>query len=107
MVKKINQTLLKIDKDEYPEIYEFLENVPRGTKTAHIREALIRYINDIGGNSSLIPTTNLNRETSIKTSNNKNTVTNKIEDNSNIELSSIEKKREEKEEMVEIDIDFI
>lgn len=50
MSKQETNHLLKIKKKDYPQIFDFLENVPKGTKTAHIREALIRYINDLGGN---------------------------------------------------------
>lgn len=49
MSKQETNHLLKIKKKDYPQIFDFLENVPKGTKTAHIREALIRYINDLGG----------------------------------------------------------
>ncbi|MFS6679525.1 hypothetical protein WHK15_14295, partial [Staphylococcus aureus] len=48
MDKKETKHLLKIKKEDYPQIFDFLENVPRGTKTAHIREALRRYIEEIG-----------------------------------------------------------
>ncbi|EVP77638.1 hypothetical protein P336_02807, partial [Staphylococcus aureus M0763] len=50
MDKKETKHLLKIKKEDYPQIFDFLENVPRGTKTAHIREALRRYIEEIGEN---------------------------------------------------------
>ncbi|MDK9847687.1 plasmid segregation protein ParR [Staphylococcus equorum] len=50
MDKKETRHLLKIKKEDYPQIFDFLENVPRGTKTAHIREALLRYIEEMGEN---------------------------------------------------------
>lgn len=50
MDKKETKHLLKIKKEDYPQIFDFLENVPRGTKTAHIREALLRYIEEFGEN---------------------------------------------------------
>lgn len=55
MKKKETQHLLKIKKEDYPQIFDFLEGLPRGTKTAHIREALLRYIADEGENPR-IPT---------------------------------------------------
>lgn len=55
MDKKETQHLLKIKKQDYPQIFNFLESLPKGTKTAHIREALMRYIAEEGQNPS-IPT---------------------------------------------------
>ncbi|MDG0844404.1 plasmid segregation protein ParR [Staphylococcus equorum] len=48
MSKQETNHLLKIKKKDYPQIFEFLEGVPKGTKTAHIREALLRYIEELG-----------------------------------------------------------
>lgn len=110
MAKEVNQTLLKIDKAEYPEIYDFLENVPRGTKTAHIREALIRYINDINSIGIVAPTRRTIEKTNERDNHYEKPVDNKKEDNSKKELSSTVKTIndvDEKDEMVELDINLI
>lgn len=113
MKKEISQTLLKIYKADDPLIYEFLENVPRGTKTAHIREALTRYIHEINNeNGTKIPSKKNFSKNLVK--DRKNSKMDDVsvndyqyvEDNSNSKLSSTLKK-EEKEELVELDINLI
>ncbi|MEB7463567.1 plasmid segregation protein ParR (plasmid) [Staphylococcus pseudoxylosus] len=71
MSKQETNHLLKIKKKDYPQIFDFLENVPKGTKTAHIREALIRYINDLGGTPPIPFNNKINDMESIKYDNGK------------------------------------
>ncbi|EGQ1630764.1 plasmid segregation protein ParR [Staphylococcus pseudintermedius] len=107
MDKKETKHLLKIKKEDYPQIFDFLENVPRGTKTAHIREALRRYIEEIGENPPIPSkehTTPLKRRTEpIKRK--KESYKDAIERMDQSKQAETPKIEEKDEEMVDISID--
>lgn len=113
MAKKETQHLLKIKKEEYPQIFNFLENVPRGTKTAHIREALRRYIEDMG-DTPHIPSNNAERldKSSHKQNNSSSVSNNHVQKESFKEKMMRESKdmnnfvpEEDDNELVDLDID--
>ncbi|HDK9677706.1 TPA: plasmid segregation protein ParR [Staphylococcus aureus] len=107
MDKKETKHLLKIKKEDYPQIFDFLENVPRGTKTAHIREALRRYIEEIGGNPPIPSkehTAPLKKHTEpIKR--NKESFKDAMERKDQLKQAETPKIEEKDEEMVDISID--
>lgn len=107
MDKKETKHLLKIKKEDYPQIFDFLENVPRGTKTAHIREALRRYIEEMGENPPIPSkdyTTPLKQHTEpIKR--NKESFKDAMERKDQLKQAETPKIEEKDEEMVDISID--
>ncbi|BCX99681.1 hypothetical protein SA59458_27390 (plasmid) [Staphylococcus aureus] len=107
MDKKETKHLLKIKKEDYPQIFDFLENVPRGTKTAHIREALRRYIEEIGENPPIPSkehTAPLKKHTEpIKR--NKESFKDAMERKDQLKQAETPKIEEKDEEMVDISID--
>ncbi|MBG3678413.1 plasmid segregation protein ParR [Staphylococcus aureus] len=107
MDKKETKHLLKIKKEDYPQIFDFLENVPRGTKTAHIREALRRYIEEIGENPPIPSkehTAPLKGHTEpIKR--NKESFKDAMERKDQLKQAETPKIEEKDEEMVDISID--
>ena len=107
MKKKETQHLLKIKKEDYPQIFDFLENVPRGTKTAHIREALRRYIEEIGENPP-IPSkehTAPLKEHTEPIKRNKESFKDAMERKDQLKQAETPKIEEKDEEMVDISID--
>ncbi|MDH9567650.1 plasmid segregation protein ParR [Staphylococcus aureus] len=107
MDKKETKHLLKIKKEDYPQIFDFLENVPRGTKTAHIREALRRYIEEIGGNPP-IPSkehTAPLKEHTEPIKRNKESFKDAMERKDQLKQAETPKIEEKDEEMVDISID--
>ncbi|HGX3308872.1 TPA: plasmid segregation protein ParR [Staphylococcus aureus] len=107
MDKKETKHLLKIKKEDYPQIFDFLENVPRGTKTAHIREALRRYIEEIGENPP-IPSkehTALLKEHTEPIKRNKESFKDAMERKDQLKQAETPKIEEKDEEMVDISID--
>ncbi|EOA9332364.1 TPA: plasmid segregation protein ParR [Staphylococcus aureus] len=107
MDKKETKHLLKIKKEDYPQIFDFLENVPRGTKTAHIREALRRYIEEIGENPP-IPSkehTAPLKEHREPIKRNKESFKDAIERKDQLKQAETPKIEEKDEEMVDISID--
>ncbi|HDI7162708.1 TPA: plasmid segregation protein ParR [Staphylococcus aureus] len=107
MDKKETKHLLKIKKEDYPQIFDFLENVPRGTKTAHIREALRRYIEEIGENPPIPSkehTAPLKKHTEpIKR--NKESFKDAMERKDQLKQAETPKIEKKDEEMVDISID--
>ncbi|HDA7934445.1 TPA: plasmid segregation protein ParR [Staphylococcus aureus] len=107
MDKKETKHLLKIKKEDYPQIFDFLENVPRGTKTAHIREALRRYIEEIGENPP-IPSkehTAPLKEHREPIKRNKEIFKDAMERKDQLKQAETPKIEEKDEEMVDISID--
>ncbi|MDV0257082.1 plasmid segregation protein ParR [Staphylococcus aureus] len=107
MDKKETKHLLKIKKEDYPQIFDFLENVPRGTKTAHIREALRRYIEEIGENPP-IPSkehTAPLKEHTEPIKRNKESFKDAMERKDQLKQAEMSKIEEKDEEMVDISID--
>lgn len=107
MDKKETKHLLKIKKEDYPQIFDFLENVPRGTKTAHIREALRRYIEEIGENPP-IPSkkhTAPLKEHTEPIKRNKESFKDAMERKDQLKQAETPKIEEKDEEMVDISID--
>lgn len=107
MDKKETKHLLKIKKEDYPQIFDFLENVPRGTKTAHIREALRRYIEEIGENPP-IPSkehTAPLKEHTEPIKRNKESFKDAMEHKDQLKQAEMPKIEEKDEEMVDISID--
>ncbi|HHB3219522.1 TPA: plasmid segregation protein ParR [Staphylococcus aureus] len=107
MDKKETKHLLKIKKEDYPQIFDFLENVPRGTKTAHIREALRRYIEEIGENPP-IPSKEQTaplKEHREPIKRNKESFKDAIERKDQLKQAETPKIEEKDEEMVDISID--
>lgn len=107
MDKKETKHLLKIKKEDYPQIFDFLENVPRGTKTAHIREALRRYIEEIGENPP-IPSkehTAPLKEHTEPIKRNKESFKDAMERKDQLKHAEMPKIEEKDEEMVDISID--
>lgn len=107
MDKKETKHLLKIKKEDYPQIFDFLENVPRGTKTAHIREALRRYIEEIGENPP-IPSkehTAPLKEHTEPIKHNKESFKDAMERKDQLKQAETPKIEEKDEEMVDISID--
>ncbi|HHB4199737.1 TPA: plasmid segregation protein ParR [Staphylococcus aureus] len=107
MDKKETKHLLKIKKEDYPQIFDFLENVPRGTKTAHIREALRRYIEEIGENPP-IPSkehTAPLKEHTEPIKRNKESFKDAMERQDQLKQAEMPKIEEKDEEMVDISID--
>lgn len=107
MDKKETKHLLKIKKEDYPQIFDFLENVPRGTKTAHIREALRRYIEEIGENPP-IPSkehTAPLKEHTEPIKRNKESFKDAMERKDQLKQDETPKTEEKDEEMVDISID--
>lgn len=107
MDKKETKHLLKIKKEDYPQIFDFLENVPRGTKTAHIREALKRYIEEIGENPP-IPSkehTAPLKEHTEPIKRNKESFKDAMERKDQLKQAETPKIEEKDEEMVDISID--
>lgn len=107
MDKKETKHLLKIKKEDYPQIFDFLENVPRGTKTAHIREALRRYIEEIGENPP-IPSkehTAPLKEHTEPIKRNKESFKDAMERKDQLKQDETLKIEEKDEEMVDISID--
>ncbi|HBE7287860.1 plasmid segregation protein ParR [Staphylococcus aureus] len=107
MDKKETKHLLKIKKEDYPQIFDFLENVPRGTKTAHIREALRRYIEEIGENPP-IPSkehTAPLKEHREPIKRNKESFKDAMERKDQLKQAETPKIEEKDEEMVDISID--
>lgn len=107
MDKKETKHLLKIKKEDYPQIFVFLENVPRGTKTAHIREALRRYIEEIGENPP-IPSkehTAPLKEHTEPIKRNKESFKDAMECKDQLKQAEMPKIEEKDEEMVDISID--
>ncbi|EWW35371.1 plasmid segregation protein ParR [Staphylococcus aureus] len=107
MDKKETKHLLKIKKEDYPQIFDFLENVPRGTKTAHIREALRRYIEEIGENPP-IPSkehTATLKEHTEPIKRNKESFKDAMERKDQLKQAEMPKIEEKDEEMVDISID--
>lgn len=109
MDKKETKHLLKIKKEDYPQIFDFLENVPRGTKTAHIREALRRYIEEIGENP---PIPSKEHTAPLKghkepIKRNKESFKDAMERKNQSEQSETPKLEKKDEEMVDISIDDI
>ncbi|EGQ1387177.1 plasmid segregation protein ParR [Staphylococcus aureus] len=107
MDKKETKHLLKIKKEDYPQIFDFLENVPRGTKTAHIREALRRYIEEIGENPP-IPSKEYTaplKEHTEPIKRNKESFKDAMERKNQSEQTETPKLEEKDEEMVDISID--
>ncbi|EXO68599.1 plasmid segregation protein ParR [Staphylococcus capitis] len=107
MDKKETKHLLKIKKEDYPQIFDFLENVPRGTKTAHIREALRRYIEEIGENPP-IPSkehTAPLKEHTEPIKRNKESFKDAMERKDQLKQAETPKIEEKEEEMVDISID--
>ncbi|HDA8649487.1 TPA: plasmid segregation protein ParR [Staphylococcus aureus] len=107
MDKKETKHLLKIKKEDYPQIFDFLENVPRGTKTAHIREALRRYIEEIGENPP-IPSkehTAPLKEHTEPIKRNKESFKDTMERKDQLKQAEMPKIEEKDEEMVDISID--
>ncbi|MDU0435911.1 MULTISPECIES: plasmid segregation protein ParR [Staphylococcus] len=106
MEKKETKHLLKIKKEDYPQIFDFLENVPRGTKTAHIREALRRYIEEMGENPP-IPSKDHTAPLTEPIKRNKESYKDVMERKDSSIQAEIPKTEEkiEKEEMVDISID--
>ena len=85
----------------------FLENVPRGTKTAHIREALRRYIEEIGENPP-IPSkehTGPLKEHTEPIKRNKESFKDAMERKDQLKQYETPKIEEKDEEMVDISID--
>ncbi|HDJ3115577.1 TPA: plasmid segregation protein ParR [Staphylococcus aureus] len=107
MDKKETKHLLKIKKEDYPQIFDFLENVPKGTKTAHIREALRRYIEEIGENPPIPSkehTAPLKKQTEpIKR--NKESFKDAMERKDQLKQAETPKIEEKEEEMVDISVD--
>ncbi|MGD6768391.1 plasmid segregation protein ParR [Mammaliicoccus lentus] len=107
MDKKETKHLLKIKKEDYPQIFDFLENVPRGTKTAHIREALRRYIEEIGENPP-IPSkehTAPLKEHTEPIKRNKESFKDAMERKDQLKQDETPKIEEKDEEMIDISID--
>lgn len=107
MDKKETKHLLKIKKEDYPQIFDFLENVPRGTKTAHIREALRRYIEEMGKNPP-IPSkehTAPLKEHTEPIKRNKESFKDAMERKDQLKQAETPKIEEKDEEMVDISID--
>lgn len=107
MDKKETKHLLKIKKEDYPQIFDFLENVPRGTKTAHIREALRRYIEEIGENPP-IPSkehTAPLKEHTEPIKRNKESFKDAMERKDQLKQAETPRIEEKDEEMVDISID--
>ncbi|HCY8173579.1 TPA: plasmid segregation protein ParR [Staphylococcus aureus] len=116
MDKKETQHLLKIKKQDYPQIFNFLEGLPKGTKTAHIREALMRYIAE-EGNTPRIPTKSYENSSNEHISHNKITepvkesyqsyIQRQNQSSNDINSALDDTKNEKDEELVELDIDNI
>ncbi|HCY2893790.1 plasmid segregation protein ParR [Mammaliicoccus sciuri] len=109
MDKKETKHLLKIKKEDYPQIFDFLENVPRGTKTAHIREALRRYIEEMGDNPQ-IPSKDYTaplKQPTEPIKRNRESFKDAMERKDQSKLSETPKIEEKDEEMVDISIDDI
>lgn len=107
MDKKETKHLLKIKKEDYPQIFDFLENVPRGTKTAHIREALRRYIEEMGENPP-IPSkehTGPLKEHTEPIKRNKESFKDAMERKDQLKQAETPKIEEKDEEMVDISVD--
>lgn len=107
MDKKETKHLLKIKKEDYPQIFDFLENVPRGTKTAHIREALRRYIEEIGENPP-IPSKEHKaplKEHTEPIKRNKESFKDAMERKNQSKQAETPKTEEKDEEMVDISVD--
>lgn len=107
MDKKETKHLLKIKKEDYPQIFDFLENVPRGTKTAHIREALRRYIEEMGENPP-IPSkehTAPLKEHTEPIKRNKESFKDAMERKDQLKQAETPKIEEKDEEMVDISVD--